>query len=106
MSITFWVVVAVIVIGIGVAIVGGSKKRWYKIHLANNDILLLYKNTADWWIRDTSSRIVFRNEYGRLVGFPSGSHSWILMYEEVKEEEIEVAKAEIARTKRSDAESE
>lgn len=76
-----------------------QKKKWYKVYLANNDVLLLQRDSGARW-RTSDRYMRFRDERGHEITFPSGAH-WILMWEEVKDNELELVKQEIRKIKES-----
>ena len=79
MDLTFWVFLAVVVIGILVVVIGGRKKRWYTIYLANNDIAHGFRTMFDWWWNDSTGIMGFRLPDGRKLKV---SKHWILKVEE------------------------
>lgn len=87
----------IIIIGIWI-IVESRKKTWYKVYQADNNVRLLYRdfNSRMWRTSDRYMR--FKDEWGHEVTYPSGAH-WVIMWEEIKPEELEVAKDEIRRMK-------
>lgn len=74
--------------------IGSSKKTWYKVYLANGDILLLQRDLKERWWRTSERYMRFKDERGREITFYSGGH-WVLMTEEVPIKELENVKAEI-----------
>ena len=74
------------------------KKKWYKVHLASGDVMLLQRDLRERWWRTSERYMRFMDEYGKEVTFPSGAH-WILMWVEVPDGEVEITKEEIKRMK-------
>jgi len=65
---------------IGTVIAGGFKKKWYKVYLANDDVVLVYKKWTDrFWQADRATTALFRYENGKAVRI---SVHWILKIEE------------------------
>lgn len=99
-----YVIIGLIVL-LGVWITFGSrKKRWYKVYLANNDIMLLQRDIKERWWRTSDRYLRFVNEQGHEITFPSNAH-WVLMWEEVPDSEIDIVRDEIRRTKESQREN-
>jgi len=94
MSIGTWTLVVVIVIALVTFIIRGKRKTWYKVYTADPDILLLYRTLNDGIFRGGDKNLIFRNQFGNVVGFPNYGH-WILKYEKIKDIEVEAAKKEI-----------
>jgi hypothetical protein len=76
--------------------VGSSKKTWYKVYLANGDILLLQRDLKERWWRTSDRYMRFKDERGREITFYSGGH-WVLMTEEVPNSELGIVKDELQR---------
>ncbi len=76
-----FILLGVIVIAvIGVAIAGGFKKKRYKVYLANNDVVSVYKKWTDRVMQaDRATTALFRYEDGKAVRI---SVHWILKIEE------------------------
>ncbi len=87
----------IVILGLWITF-GSRKKRWYKVYLANNDVLLLQRDLKERWWRTSDRYMRFVNEYGKEITFPSNAH-WVLMWEEVPDNEVDVVKDEIKRTK-------
>ena len=97
------IVLGVLIVGLAVWIFIGSKKReWYKVYLANNDVMLLYRDLNERWWRTSDRYMRFKDEYGREITFPSNAH-WILMWESVPDGYLEKAKIEIKRIREAKA---
>ena len=80
-----------------------KKKRWYKVTLANQNVMLLSRDIGDRWWRSNSYWLRFKKEDGTEVSFSSGGH-WVLMLEEVSESKLQDVRREIAQmTSRKDA---
>jgi hypothetical protein len=95
------VILGVLIIATAVWVYMGSRKRqWYKVYLANNDVMLLYRDLNERWWRTNGTYMRFKNEYGKEVTFLSNAH-WVLMMEEVPLSELNVAKEEVRRIKLS-----
>jgi hypothetical protein len=77
---------------------GSKKKKWFKVYLANNDVMLLYRDLGERWWRTSDRYMRFKDEYGREVTFPSNAH-WILMWESVADDKVETVKEEIRKMK-------
>ena len=93
-----WIIIGFIVL-LGLWIVIGSrKKRWYKVYLANNDVLLLKRDMNERWWRTNDRYLRFKNEDGKEITFPSNAH-WVLMWEEIPDSELSLAREEIQRMK-------
>lgn len=93
------IIIAIFIVGmIAWLYFGSKKKRWYKVYLANNDVLLLCRDLNERWWRTSDRYMRFKDEYNREITFPANAH-WILMWEEVPDNELDVAKEEIKRMK-------
>jgi hypothetical protein len=79
MTIGSWILIAVIVVAFISIVFGGRKKKWYKVYLANNDVIPVYRKMSDWWWRDTSGMMGFRLIDGRRLNV---SKHWIIKVEE------------------------
>lgn len=79
MTIGSWIFVIVVVVAIVGLTIGNRKKQWYKLYLANNDVLQVYRKMSDWWWRDTQGIMGFRLADGRRIRV---SKHWILKIEE------------------------
>lgn len=92
-------VVIGLIFALGIWVTFGSrKKKWYKVYLANNDVLLLQRDLKERWWRTSERYMRFVNEEGKEVTFPANAH-WILMWEEVPEVELDIVREEIRRMK-------
>jgi len=78
---------------------GSKKKKWYKVYLANNDVMLLQRDLKERWWRTSDRYMRFINEYGQEITFPSNAH-WVLFWVEIPENELELARDEISRNKK------
>jgi hypothetical protein len=95
-----------LLIAIGVVIVGlmlwvsfgSKKKKWFKVYLANNDVMLLYRDFNERVWRTSDRYMRFKDEYGREVTFPSNAH-WILMWESVADDKVAEEKENIRKMK-------
>ncbi|MCJ7655160.1 MAG: hypothetical protein MUO97_07695 [Dehalococcoidia bacterium] len=68
-------------------------KRWYKVYLANNDVILACRTWRErWW--SGGKFMQFREDSGRLITFPSDAH-WILMWEQIPDNEVELVRQQI-----------
>lgn len=98
MNLIGWILIGLIVlIGVGITL-QSRKKKWYKVYLANNDVLLLYRDIRERWWRTSDRYMRFKDEFGREITFPSNAH-WVLMWEEVDEEELDIVRNQIAEAK-------
>jgi hypothetical protein len=77
---------------------GSSKVKWFKVYLANNDVLLLKRDLRERWWRTSDRYMRFKNENNREITFPSNAH-WVLMWEEVPIAELELIKDEILKNR-------
>lgn len=93
-----WAVLAVILILFIWITFGSSKKKWYMVYLANNDVMLLQRNIRERWWRTSDRYMRFLDENGNEVTFPSNAH-WIIKWVEVKDGELDMAREEINRIK-------
>ncbi len=92
-------VIAVFIIGLAIWITIGSKKKtWYKVYLANNDVMLLYRDLNERWWRTSDRYMRFKNDQNQEVTFPSSAH-WILMMVAVSEADVQKVREEIAHMK-------
>lgn len=98
MGLILLVVVAVVAIWV---VIGSRRKKWYKVYLANNSVLLLYRDINERWWRTSDRYMRFKDQYGREVTFPSEAH-WVLFWEEVPSGELDVAREEIRRMKKGE----
>lgn len=90
MTIAGWILIIVLLVAAVGFIVSGKKRRWYKVYLANNDTLMVYRKMSDWWWRDTTGIMGFRLVDGRHIKV---SKHWIIKVEEApypEEEKSEV----------------
>lgn len=69
MTIGTWVLLIVIVVAIIGILVGGRKRRWYKVYFDNLDVVTAYRKMGDWWWRDTSGMMAFRTGEGKRIKF-------------------------------------
>lgn len=70
----------IIVAMIAMVAVGGFRKKWYKVFLANNDVIEVYKTWSDrFWQSDRATMGLFRLASGKQVRI---SVHWILKIEE------------------------
>ena len=85
-------------------------KTWWKIYLANNDVMLLYRDASTrWGTQQVSGFMVFKDEYGRRHlftknaegWFVSGSPHWIIRMVEVYDNEVEITRLQIAEAKQA-----
>ena len=104
MNTTIGILLGLLILGVAIWIIVGSKKRtWYKVYLANNEVLLLYRDFKERWWRTSDRYMRFKNEQNKEITFPSGAH-WVLMMEEVGVEELDVVRDELRRMKEDKAE--
>lgn len=75
-------------------VVGGKKKRWYKVFTADNNCHLLYRDWNERMWRTNSYYLRFKDETDHEYTFPANGH-WVLMMVEVKDDEREIARNEI-----------
>lgn len=87
----------IILLGIWVMF-GSRKKKWYKVYLANNDVMLLQRNLRERWWRTSDRYMRFIDEKGKEITFPSNAH-WVLFWEEIPNNELEVARHDIQMIK-------
>ena len=96
---TILIVLGAMILGLIVWVSLGSKKRkWFKVYLANNDVMLLYRDWNERMWRTSDRYMRFKDEYGVEVTFPSNAH-WILMWEAVPDDKVADVKEEIRRMK-------
>lgn len=50
-------------------------KKWYRVFLANNEVVRLSRGMSDQWIFDTSRMMSFHDENGKRVTI---SKHWII----------------------------
>ena len=98
----FWVVLGIAVIFAIWIFVGSKKRTWYKVYLANNDVLLLYRDLNERWWRTSDRYMRFKKESGEEITFPSNAH-WVLFWEEVTKGQLSLAREEIQRIKENAA---
>jgi len=96
-SVLFYVGLGVIVLIFIWVTFSSKKKRWYKVYLANNDVLLLCRDLSERWWRSNGSYLRFKDELGNEVTFPLIGHNWILKMVSVKDTELDIARAEVKR---------
>jgi hypothetical protein len=97
MNWTLVIIIAVMVLAVFIySVLVSGKKRWYKVYLANNDVMLLYRDLNERWWRTNDRFFRFKNEVGKEVSFPTSGH-WILFMEEVTD--LVVAREEIRNMK-------
>jgi hypothetical protein len=94
-----WVLIGIIVITLAWISFGSRKKRWYKVYLANNDVMLLQRDLKERWWRTSDRYLRFVDEFGREHTFPTNGHGWILYWVEVPNKELSIVKEEIKRIK-------
>jgi len=102
--------VGYVLIGVIVAVavwitVGSRKKIWYRVSLANNDVLLLQRDLKERWWRTSDRYMRFKNEQGKEITFPSNAH-WVLMWEEIPDNEVDIVRGEIKRIKEAQVKEE
>jgi len=73
-------------------------KKWYKIYLANNDVILAYRTWRERWLSKDKFPKFRRDDNNRLVTFPSDAH-WILCWEQILADEVGIVREEIRRAK-------
>jgi len=73
-------------------------KKWYKVYLANNDIILAYRTWRERWLSNDKYPKFRRDDNDRLVTFPAEAH-WALMWEQIPEDEVDIVRGEIRRMK-------
>lgn len=73
---------------------GSSKVKWFKVYLANNDVLLLKRDMKERFWRTSDRYMRFKDERNREITFPSNAH-WVLMWEEIPNNELNIVRAEI-----------
>lgn len=94
-----------LILALAISIMFQSKKRsYYKVYLANNDIKLLYRDFRERWWRTSDRYMRFKDEHDKEITFPSGAH-WVLMMEEVDENELDIVRDEIRHEKEDRAEA-
>ena len=71
---------AILILVILAVIIGGRKKRWYRVYMVNNDTMLVYRTTNDFWWRDSRGLILFHLPTGNRVGI--SKHNLIKIVEE------------------------
>jgi len=74
------------------------KKKYYKVYLANNDIILAYRTWRERWLSNDKYPKFRRDDNNRLVTFPAEAH-WALFWELVPEDEVPAVREEIRRMK-------
>jgi hypothetical protein len=84
---------------------GARKKRWYEVCLANNDILILYRDANERFWRTSDRYLRFKEENGSEITFTTGGH-WVLYWREIPESMVAGKKAEIKRMKEETAKGE
>ena len=96
---TVLIAFGVLLLALAIWIIYGSKKRqWYKVYLANNDVLLLYRDMNERWWRTSDRYLRFKDEKGSEITFPTNGH-WVLMWEAIPLDRVEITKQEIKRMK-------
>ena len=99
MNTTVLIVFGALIVGLIVWVIYGSKKRqWYKVYMANNDVMLLYRDLNERWWRTSDRYLRFKNEQGDEVTFPTNGH-WVLMMESVRPDQVNNARMEIQKIK-------
>ncbi|KKN17091.1 hypothetical protein LCGC14_0969230 [marine sediment metagenome] len=63
--ILFLAILALVILAI---IIGGRKKRWYRVYMVNNYTFLCYRTTNDFWWRDSQGLIGFHSPDGKRIG--------------------------------------
>ena len=71
-------------------------KKWYKVYLANNDVMLVYRTWKERWLSNSKYPKFRRDDNNRLVTFPSEAR-WALMWEQIPEDEVPAVREEIRR---------
>ena len=97
-SYVLYAVLAFVVIFAIWIFVGSKKKTWYKVYLANNDVMLLSRELNERWWRTSDRYMRFKKDSGEEITFPSNAH-WVLFWEEVPAKDLDVARLEIKRIK-------
>ena len=97
------IILAVLVLSLIIWVITGSKKKiWYKVYMANNDVMLLYRDLNERWWRTSDRYMRFKTEQGVEITFPSNAH-WVLFWEAIPEGTLDVAREEVKRAKDSAA---
>jgi hypothetical protein len=97
---TVLIVLGIVILLLAIWVTFGSKKKkWFKVFLANNDVMLLYRDLNERWWRSNGAYLRFKDEYGHEYTFPmgGGSHTWILMWVSVPDNELNVAREDIKK---------
>ena len=68
-------------------------KRWYKVFLANNEVILTCRTWKERW-QSGGKFMQFKDDNGRIVTFPSDAH-WILMWEQIPDAEVAAVRQQI-----------
>lgn len=97
----YFILGSIVILAIWVTL-GSRKKTWYKVYLANNDVMLLCRDMNNRWWRSNGTYLRFTTEQGVEITFPANAH-WILMMEEVPIDQLDVARADIRRIKENAA---
>lgn len=79
------------------------KRKWYKLFLANNDILCVYRMSKDYWFNSVKDMVAFRFDNGRLVFI---TRRWILKAEQIEEAEVPLVQKQIQEMKEKQDEGE
>ena len=97
-----WVIIiaAMLVVLVVYSSLSTGKKKWYKVFLTNNDVMLLYRDFSERWWRTNDRYLRFKNEEGKEVSFLDDGR-WILFMEEAKD--LAVAREEIKKIKEANA---
>ena len=97
------VAVGIIIVSLLIWVTVGSKKRtWYLVYMANNDVMLLYRDLNERWWRTSDRYMRFKKETGEEITFPSNAH-WVLKWEEVPKGGLELAKETVKRINENQA---
>ena len=92
MDIVWIAVIVVLAIGFLAMIIGGRKKRWEKVTMADGDVMCVYRTSGDYWFRDKQNMTTYHRLNGGYVKL--NSH-FTLKREEINESQVESIETEI-----------
>jgi len=84
-----WILLAAVIVAILFFVLSGKRKQWYTVYLKNNDVVMVYRKSADWFWYDSSWMMAFELPDGRHIKI---SKSQIVKVVQEREEPKDIAK--------------
>ncbi len=97
----FWWIAVAIIVGLGIwMFIGGNKKQWYIVYLANNDVELLMRDASTRWWRSSDNYLRFKNEDGEEETYVDKGR-WIIKMVAVPANGLDAARKKVQDIKES-----